>query len=520
MVFANPVVRSTLEPGRHRSRDALLTGLLLGILATPGLSLAQATGEPRAVPRLGIDPGEPQVRSAPPSLPFGVPPATSKEYVLDFHGYLLLPMRLGLHRREQGTRAPGRGRTVLHTPPLIPQDYRRFQYTGVVPDPWVQLNFTYGNSNVAATAILAANTATEAEAVYDPAKQLGVSDAYVTFNLSETLGTPFQFRAGATGNRYGAMGAFDAGRYATPLIARVNAVGETATTTVTTGNATIVVEQGIGGQLGRAPSGLVSSGWNGFADPNAGASFVAHLHAGIDYARHLQAGLHYVHAFSQDDQNLAGNLSDGRISILGADVRLTGRYGHLYVGAAYTKGTDAQFVSGIVEVLNARGGTGLTSEYWGPKSGGNGSLTTIGAQYDVSLSRFVFGEQYRGKNPDVLVSLFGIGTAVRSDDDDYDRKLKLKVGGEATYNLLSWFGTSGRIDHVRTDNDLNSKSFNIYTGRLLFHTNWLSRDEFALQYSHFAYGKNVAVASGYPPVDNPALNPDRHVLSLSVSFWW
>jgi len=156
----------------------------------------------------------------------------------------------------------------------------------------------------------------------------------------------------------------------------------------------------------------------------------------------------------------------------------------------------------------------------GPKSGGDGSLTTAGVQYDMSLSRFAFGERYRGKNPDLLLSLFGIGTAVTSDDHDYDGKLKLKLGGEATYNLLSWFGASGRFDHVRPDSEVSAKSFNIYTARLLFHTDWLSRDQFALQYSHFAYGKQVAVASGYPPVDDPLLNPDRHVLSLSVSYWW
>jgi hypothetical protein len=145
---------------------------------------------------------------------------------------------------------------------------------------------------------------------------------------------------------------------------------------------------------------------------------------------------------------------------------------------------------------------------------------TFGAQYDASVSRFFFGEQYRGKNTDVLVSLFGIGTKVTSDDPDRDGVLKLKAGGEVTYNLLSWFGTSARVDLVRLDNAVNANSFNVYTGRLLFHTDWLSRDQFALQYSHFAYGREVSVAQGYPPVDDPSLNPDRHVLALSVSFWW
>jgi hypothetical protein len=501
-------------------RQGLLCWLLLSVLAVPTPALAE---EPKKkspeLPRLGLDAAEPGVRSAPPATPFGIAPATSKEYVLDFHGYLLLPMRLGLNKRTDP--GPGQSETVLHAPPLVPQDFRRFQFTGVVPDPWVQLNFTYGNSKVSGTAILAANTVTEAEAVYDPVRQLGVSDAFVTVNLTEPMGTPFQLRMGAMTHRYGSMGAFDAGRYATPLIARINSVGETVTAGFHFGDTTVVLEQGIGGQLGRAPSGLVSSGWNGFADPNTGASFVGHFHGGVGFSGLLQLGAHYVTAFSQDDQNLDSTLADGSITIIGADARLTaGRFGHLYVGGALTRASNAQVVSGIVEVLNARGGPGLINEYLGPNSNGDGSLATFGAQYDMSLSRMVFPETYQGKNTDLLVSIFGIGTTITSDDPNNDGMLKLKMGGEVTYNLLSWFGPSARFDHVRLDSEFNAQSFNVYTGRLLFHTDWLSRDEFAISYSHFAYGDGVNVARGYPPVDDPSVNPDEHVLALSASFWW
>jgi hypothetical protein len=500
-------------------RRELACGMALMVLAVSAPTLAQTKEKPPELPRLGLDPAEPKVRSAPPSIPFGIPPATSKEYVFDFHGYMLLPLRVGIGEREHV--GDGQSATVLHTPPLIPQDYRSFEYTAVVPDPWVQLNFTYGNNIVAGTVIVAATTATEADAVYDPVQQLGVSDAYLTFNLTEPVGTPFQGRVGAMSNRYGAMGAFDSGRYATPLIARVNAIGETITAGFHFGKNMLVLEQGIGGQLGRMPGALNQSGWNGFADPNAGASFIGHFHAGLAHAGLLQFGLHYLTAWSQDDLGLDNTLENGRISVIGADARLTaGRWGHLYLGAARTDAANAQVVSGIIEVLNARGGPGLMSEYLGPNSNGDGALMTFGAQYDMSLSRMVFDEEYQGMNTDVLFSLFGIGTKVSSDDPNYDGDLKLKVGAEATYNLLSWFGTSGRLDHVRLDSEFNAKSFNIYTGRLLFHTNWLSRDEFALQYSYFAYGDEVYVKKGYPPVVDPSLSPDSSVLSMSATFWW
>src|SRR5579872_5111521 len=77
-------------------RPRLATALVLSSLAGAGHAYAQAQGQrsDSAVPRLGLDPGEPQAPSPPPALPFGVQPAQSKELVLDFHGYLLLPMEL------------------------------------------------------------------------------------------------------------------------------------------------------------------------------------------------------------------------------------------------------------------------------------------------------------------------------------------------------------------------------------------------------------------------------------------
>ncbi len=523
MALKLSVLPTSLMSERHLMRRGLLGWSFLCALAAPVPALAQSPDEPgagdRTVPRLGLDIGEPGIQSAPPAVPFGVEPATSKDSVLDFHGYVLLPLNMGLLRRTDP--AAGQDGTVFHTPPLVPQNFRRFQFTGALPTPWVQLDLTYGNSTVAATVILAATAATEAEAFYDPIRQLGVNDAFVTMNLSDNLSIPFQLRAGAMKHRYGAMGAFDAGRYATPLIARVNAVGEVATTVLERGLATVVIEEGIGGQLGRPPTGLPSQGWNDFTDPNVGASYVAHLHAGISVANRLQVSLHFLRAWSQDDQSLAGTLSKGHIDIFGADARLTwGRLGHLYVGMGQTRASNAGVVGGVVEVLNARGGTGLVSEYLGVNSGGNGSLTTFGTQYDLSVARAMFGDKFRGRNPDLVISLFSIGTKISSDDPVQDGLLKLKGGAEVTYTAMSWLGVSGRLDHVRQDNDFNRRAFTIYTARLLLHTNWRSRDQFSLQYSHFTYGREVYVESGFPPQDNPGLTPDRDVLSLSVTSWW
>ncbi|HEX7597228.1 MAG TPA: hypothetical protein VF518_03375, partial [Polyangia bacterium] len=239
--------------------------------------------EPSAdIPRLGMSAGEPQVRSAIPSLPFGVQPAESKSAVLDFHGYFLLPAYLGVHDREDPL--PGQSGTVLHSPPLVPQDLRSFEYVGVVPAPWLQLNLLYGNSTLYATAILAGTTAMDAAGYHNLADQFGVNDAFITANLTKTFGFPFQLHVGAMTGRYGAMGAWDAGRYGTPLIARTNTIGENIVTGYKLGDFFLVLEQGLGGQLGRPPADIVPAGWNDFADGNVGATFVNQVHLGVAYA--------------------------------------------------------------------------------------------------------------------------------------------------------------------------------------------------------------------------------------------
>jgi hypothetical protein len=524
---AEPAARRPLparipEPARV-SRRAAEVAIVLSASIGLGVSfpaIARAQDSDRTIARLGLDPGEPQAPSPTPATPFGVNPAESKELVLDFHGYLLLPMELGvLHRPNP---AVGQSSYILHAPPVIPQWQESFEYVGVVPSPWAQLNFTYGNSLVSATAILAATTFADAAGYYDPTKQLGVNDAYVTVNISKLaqIQFPFQVRVGAMTGRYGAMGVYDTGRYGTPLIAQTNTVGETIDTAIPIGRLHLLLEQGFGGQLARPPVGLVPAGWNGFSNSNVGATWVNHLHAGLADDKHFQIGLHYLTAWTQDDITPGSVIPDGRITVLGAEAHLTGQFGHLYAGIANTQATNSGPVSGAIRILNAQGGPDLVSEYLGPNSSGNGSLLTFGVQYDASVSRLLFGPTYKGKSPDILVSLFGIGTSVHSHDKAQDGIMKLKGGAEVTYNILPWLGISERFDHVRLDSSDSRQAFSILSSRLLLHTNWLARDELALQYSYFSDGSAVYVRSGYPPVIHPEITPDANVLSLIATIWW
>ncbi len=449
---------------------------------------------------------------------YGVTPASASDYKFDFHGFLVLPLRFGVNERAHSTAL--QYKTVYHGPPVTPDDFDRFEHTGVVPEPWTQLGFSYGNSRAVATVIIAARSVSVASGFFNPPDQLGINDAFITFK-PDFGNVDVQVDVGGFANRYGSMGQYDTGRYDTPVIARVGGVGETARIGVPLGKLVFLAEHGVMGQFDRAPLGVEPAGWNGFADPNVGTSFANHAHIGLAAPGSGQLGLHYVSAFTRDDRTAPAQ-PDGMINVFGADLNAElDPLGRLYVAAAYTHAVDARGVSGVIQVLNTFGGPGLMQNYFGPNSGGTGSLSTIGTQFDMSFGRLVrYPGPYSGYGPDIFVSLFGMLTHVSSKELAYNDISKLKYGGELTYSALTWLAFSGRYDRVVADTGDSTKTFAVVSPRIIFRSDYNSQDQVTLQYSRWFYGSGVIARDGYPPHDDPSVVPDSNTFSLSASMWW
>lgn len=482
---------------------------------------SEVEGSTRREATLGLAPGAPQVAT----LPGGVTPAygaesvTQQDWRFNFHGFLTLPLRIGINSRDNA--AVGQKTTTLHTPPRVPGDFETFEYTTVVPDPWAQLNFSYGNPVVTATVIVAARTVADAEHFFNPPDHIGINDAFLRFTFPSD-NSRFDVHIGGFAVPYGVMGEYDLGRYGTPVVARVGGMGVLGTGSFHFGAIDIVTQAGFHGQLTKAPVGAEPAGWNGFADPNVGSTFVAHGHGAVGFGGLAQLGLHYLYAFVQDDRATTGGAPDGNVAVMGADLRLTlGRFGHFFAGGARTSADTARGVSPVLRVLNTPGGPGLIEEYFGPNSGGTGKLTTLGAQYDLSLGTLLrYPHKFRGDGPDIIVSAFSMFTHVNSDDADFDGIDKFKYGAELGYSMLRWFGPALRYDRVIPNTDDNSQTHAILTGRLIFRSDFNAQDQVVLQYSRFLNGSGTTVKEGYPPVRNPAIEPDANVVSLSASMWW
>jgi hypothetical protein len=211
-----------------------------------------------------------------------------------------------------------------------------------------------------------------------------------------------------------------------------------------------------------------------------------------------------------------------------------GRFGHFYAAGSYVSARNVATLSRIVQVLNTRGGPGLITNYLGPNSNGNGDLTIIGGQYDLSIGKLVsYPVPFSGDGPDLYLSIFAMLAHVNSDDHDingvayrdangryYDGVTKWKWGTELTYSFLSWMAVSGRFDYVVPDTQDLTYAFSVISPRVILRTDWLATDQIVLQYSHWNTGANTLIRVGDPPMENINFLPDRNMVSLSASMWW
>ena len=515
---------------------------------TPTTDAAQGM---RFDPSLSLDPTLPQMGAMPGGLTpaFGQRSLSEGEWRFDFHGYILAPLNAGINSRpnpgfnyyaNQPQPQPGQSQTVLHAPPVVPDDLETFSHTGVVPTTYVQLNFSEGNSVVTGNVSILAKQASVSEGFLEPAQQLGITDVF--FSVLPPLGdrVHMQTLLGAYTLRYGTPGEYDEGRYGTPLIARISGVGEHVALKTGWRKFTFVIEEGVHGQTNSPSSSITPDVSNNFADSGAGGSFVVHAHAGVGYAHHgisAMLGGHFLRAFSRDDR--ASTLApDGRIDVYAGDLRLNmGRFGHFYAATSYVDALQARTVSRIISVLNTQGGKGLMDNYLGPQSDGTGQLFIWGGQYDLSIGRLVsYPVPFSGDGPDLFVSLFWMGTHVSSADKwstykfidpnsqdgrlKFDKVSKTKFGIEASYSMLSWLAASVRFDRVDPNLDDTRYSFSVLSPRIIFHTGWQSTDQVVLQYSHWFNGAWTTVRVGEPPIENISVVPDGDMVSLSARMWW
>ncbi len=488
-------------------------------------------------------------------LPTGITPQStavspsSHEFKMQFSGYLQGGLRAGIGHRDNANSQ--QHSMTLHADPVVAgASYGWFDHTNIVPGPWAQLNFKYGNDVVSANAVIGAWGTTEAMNAggnFMPNVQQWFTDAYLSYT-PKVAPVNLTVKAGVYRERYGSMGQYTDGVYGVPTIAVINGVGSTTTIELPfEGDFTVRAEAGLKGTFNRAMPGLVPEGSNENARPIEGSTYAAHGHLGFGY-KDIWPTFHIIHAFSQDDRSDnyddtstptydPQTRKDGTLDVVGVDVKVVGgRFGHFVASTEHVSGKNMTSMSNLVQILYSGTGRDFNERYWGYYSNGTGTLSIAALQYTLSLGTLLrYPEEFWGDAPDLIVSVFGIyahstSAAARppgmipalrnADNYGLGNRDMLKAGVETVYSVASWLAIGDRLDWVAPALGDSTKSYEVLTQKLIIRSDWTAREALVLQYSGWILGDNVKVNGDNRLMNYTSAKPDQHMLAIYGTMWW
>src|SRR5687767_13443828 len=153
------------------------------------------------------------------------------QWKFSYHGYLRAPMRVGVGKRlpedTNGYTINNQTNMTLHEAAVPDDQYLSFQSTSHNMRSWAEGFFGFGNGF--ATGVLGIGSYNLTEGGFNDFRaNWGITQAYVL--LTPDLGydnVRLWAKAGATVDRYGMAGRYDAGEYDTYMFGRTHVVGET-----------------------------------------------------------------------------------------------------------------------------------------------------------------------------------------------------------------------------------------------------------------------------------------------------
>jgi hypothetical protein len=327
-----------------------------------------------------------------------------------------------------------------------------------------------------------------------------------------------------------------------------------------------------GGRADLMERGVAS--WQPYAGKvQMGTSLLAHAHAGFVFLDGmLTATGHWIRTWTQDQRatgyagmtestaNADGVYSrkDAFMNILGGDLRLDGGWlGDGYLGVSRITTQNVYALSDTVEVLHSQGGWQFGDNYTDytghnpagdsayiqhgnfidKTTNGNGTVTSVGFQYSGSLAAYMTQKPFWGDGADVSFKVFSIYTKVSGYTKEADPEndvtdtvaaymgtSKLKWGTDLVYSFLPTMGVACRYDNVQPDMNNGTRSFMVFSPRLIFRTEFVTHEQVVVQYQY--YKNNSAVQLPHPFNDNfdPApwgqSKPDKHTITIAASMWW
>jgi hypothetical protein len=493
---------------------------------------------------LGLSPYTPAV----PGLPGGMTPGfaapmPTQDWTFSYSGFMSASLEVSTAEREE-PRA-GQSKLVLHTLPVIIDEYNSFTSTNTRPGNWVNMNFSYGNDIVTSSISINTYNPSNPTNFWQIGSQYFINNAFLRFRVPQIEGFRVGWTVGYFTNNYGTLGQYGGGLYTHAITGGPQGVGETVVVERDVADGlTLVLEHGLMGNAGgKAPNDIVMGDGNE-GDPAWAASLTNHAHLGIITAGTTQfsAQVHYMNTWAQDDRlqrnplrnpPLTDNeypadlpttrevdesyVRDGRLTVYGIDAKMVSpTYGVLGVGVAFIDGYYSFPLRGVTTF----GGDPerLTNSWWGVNSSGTGKMLVGGISYTMSIARLLLApEPFSGRAPDIVLTAGGTFGRTTSSDPEYDGRVRHKYGIDGLYTVLPWLGFGLRVDRVVPSSKDAEQTYHVLAPRILFKTDWNSRENITLGYVKWFFGDHSHL-DGLSQRSNEQI--DDQMFTLNFNMWF
>jgi hypothetical protein len=235
----------------------------------------------------------------------------------------------------------------------------------------------------------------------------------------------------------------------------------------------------------------------------------------------------------------------GHMSSMGGDLHLDGLdMGSGYIGYSHVSVDNGNDLGPALQVVHGTSGSGFRSVYFGRKdvasnitpSNNSGTVDTVLFQWIFRLSR-VFGRAPLGR--ETTLGLYGMYNYVHSPSphdpptfaqhDEIIHEHKFKGGIEVEVQAHKYMNVGLRVDRVQPsifDRDPTywnnivagmshgTDAFTALSPRLIFHTNWKSKELIVVDYTHYFLGSRAYVGSPYSTI----LKSDPNMLAITLLF--
>jgi hypothetical protein len=459
-------------------------------------------------PGLGLSPEAPPVSPAPggraPS--FGAPigdPASSFRIGGRFFGW----EAFGIGQRPSNA-PPGYSGPALHSPLLS---------TGKIPF-WggagATLNVQYGTKYLTAYAAYYFRMNSEAYQGYsNPANGPAFGTAYLLITPDPIGALRLQFRVGAITEVYAGPGQWGWGIFG-PMLA-LRGYGETANGEWDlTRSVRLTLTQGFLVVPG-VPENFARGDYNSWIETGV-SSYVNHAHVGVVLDNQWILRLHYATDHGTDERTylktfLGTPPHDGRMDTYIGEARWQGfPWGQIGVsGGLYNFVHAASVGDGVWWGIDfTQGARDMINKFLGPASNGNGSVATVGAEWNFSLSSILwYPRSFTGQAPDLRVAIAAqLTRTVASDDRQYQGMNGYYTGVETEYRFSSLFSLTFQAYGESRYSYLGEWSVYSLNPGIAFHSDWLSTDRIQLIYGRRFYS--------YAADPNSAQPLDRNMLAL------